>query len=49
MREQEDEAGNKIPHKGLLSRIVHGEHTSLNADQDWEDGHIKEKSIGEHR
>ncbi|KAK5004425.1 hypothetical protein LTR28_008935, partial [Elasticomyces elasticus] len=30
---EEDEAGNKIPHKGILSRILHGEHQSMNADR----------------
>lgn len=30
---QEDEAGNKIHHKGVLGHILHWEHTGMNADE----------------
>lgn len=30
---QEDEAGNKIHHKGVLGHILHWEHTGMNSDE----------------
>ena len=33
---EEDAAGNKIHHKGLLGHILHWEHDSMNADT-WDD------------
>ncbi|KAI9661917.1 MAG: hypothetical protein M1821_009157 [Bathelium mastoideum] len=46
---EEDEAGNKIPHKGFFNRLVHGEHVALNAEQEWEGEHVKDRPIGEHK
>ena len=49
MTEQEDEAGNKIPHTGSLSRLLHGEHVAHNVDQEGSGTHTKAKRVDEHK